>query len=456
MIMMSNYDDLLLDFDYLAEDTITLEPERIQQAAELSSQIIRSAGQWQTYLNALALYGFEQWLRERAAELTIDRANCSVMQPAVASAIEEGVCNLQVGDFKLCLLPTGSSIEDVVVLPRAAIDLPEYVAHFYVAIAVQEELEQAIIRGFIAYDRLMTELQSANLAPENDWTYQLPIAWFKLDADRLLLYLRCLETRAISLPAIPNNRSIAVERMQEDIISVIPQLQSGDYSLWQLFNWEQGGLLLTNPKLLKWLYRLPTEPEILTGQDRTSILKQLSQVLTNFSQQVVNVGLWLQSELGESAQNIAWKLLPPPALATVALRSLRVTATESVPEEFAAIIAELRGTELEEVPAEARGAYLDFNLANNPFRLYAITWLSSPEEWTLVLVLGLQTGRELPPGLKLQISARDTVLFEQLVETDSEDVYLYASTIGDLSEEFLAQISFPNREEIRFDFLFEL
>ncbi len=453
--MTDNYGDLLLDFDYICEDTIALEPERIQQAAELSSQIVKSAGQWQTYLNALALYGFEQWLRERASELPVDLENCSLMQPAVASAIDKAVCNLQVGDFKLCLLATGSSIEDVVVLPRAVIDLPEYTAHFYVAIAVREELEQAKITGFIAYDCLMAELQSANLSSEPDWTYELPLAWFEPDADRLLLYLRCLETRAISLPAIPNYRSIAVEQMQEDIIAVIPQLQSGDRSLWQLFDWERGGLLLTNPKLLKWLYRLQTEPELLTGQEGTSVLEQLSSILSSFSRQVVNVGLWLQSELDAIAENIAWTLLPPPALATVPLRSVRVTATESVSEEFAAIIAELRGTELE-IPPEARGAYLDFNKANNPFRLYAITWLSSPEEWTLVLVLGLQTGRELPSGLKLQVSDRDKVLFEQLVETDGEDVYLYASTIGDLSEEFLAQISFQNKEGIRFHFLFEL
>ena len=452
--MMSNYDELLLDYDYLTEDTLALEPEQIQQAAELSSHMVKGAGQWQTYLNALAMYAFQQWLRERAEELTIDLEHCSLMEPAIASAIAEGVCNLQVGDFKLCLLATGSSIEDVVVLPRAVIDLPEYAAHFYVAIAVQEELEQARITGFIAYDRLMAELQSAHLAPENDWTYELPIAWFEPDEDRLLLYLRCLETRAISLPAIPTNRAITVETMEQDIISVIPQLQSGDYSLWQLFNWSQGKLILTNPKLLQWLYRLQTEPELLTGQERTSLLEQLSQVLSNLSQQVVNVGLWLQSELDEIAQNIAWTMLPPPALATVPLRSVRVTATESVSEEFAAIIDELRGTELQ-VPTEARGAYLDFNLANNPFRLYAITWLNSPEEWTLLLVLGLQTGRELPPGLKLQISDRDGVLFEQLIETDSEDVYLYASTIGDLTEQFVAQISCQNQEEINFNFLFE-
>ena len=39
MTMISNYDDLLLDFDYLAEDTIILEPDSIQRAAQLSSLV---------------------------------------------------------------------------------------------------------------------------------------------------------------------------------------------------------------------------------------------------------------------------------------------------------------------------------------------------------------------------------------------------------------------------------
>ena len=459
MIMMSNYDDLLLDFDYLAEDTIVLESEQIQQAAELSSHIVKSAGQWQTYLNALAMYGFEQWLRERDAELPIDLHNCSLMQPAIANALNGAVGNLQVGDFKLCLLATGSSIEDVVVLPRALIDLPEYTPHFYVAITVQEELEQAKIKGFIAYDSLMRQLQSTNLAPEPDWTYQLPLAWFEPDAERLLLYLRCLETRAIKLPAIPNNRGIAVEEMQSAIVSVVPQLQSGDYYLWQLFNWEQGALLLTNPELLRWLYRLQTEPELSTAPDRTSIVEQLSQLFTNFSQQVVNVGLWLQSELDGIAQNITWTLLPEPVLAPVSFRSASNTVPQSPQAELETIIAELQATEVA-VPAEARAAYLNFNLADNPLRLYAVTWSiaaeeSLEEEWALLLILGVQPGYQLPQGLQLQISDREHILFEQDVAADTEDTYLYASVIGTLSEHFLVTIALSNRDNIKFNFLFE-
>ncbi len=457
--MMSNYDDLLLDFDYLAEDTIALEPEQIQQAAELSSQIVNRAGQWQAYLSALALYGFEQWLKERAAELPIDLENCSVMQPAIANAIDKGVGNLQVGDFKLCLLATGSSIEDLVVLPRAVIDLPEYTAHFYVAIAVKEELEQATIKGFITYDSLMAQLQSTNLAPEPDWTYQLPLAWFEPDVERLLLYLRCLETSAIELPAIPNNRAIAVAEMQSAIVSVIPQLQSRNFYLWQLFTWEQGALLLTNPELLSWLYRLQTEPELATERDRSLIVEQLSQLLTNFSQQVVNVGLWLQSELEGIAENITWTLLPAPVLVPVAFRSVSDTVSQSPQAELEKIIAELQATEVA-VPAEARAAYLNFNLADNPLRLYAVTWSiaaeeSLEEEWALLLILGVQSGYQLPQGLQLQISDREHILFEQDVAADTEDTYLYASVIGTLSEQFLVTIALSNRDNIKFNFLFE-
>ncbi len=457
--MMSNYDDLLLDFDYLAEDTIALESEQIQQAAELSSQIVNRAGQWQAYLNALALYGFEQWLRERAAELPIDLENCSVMQPAIANAIDKGVGNLQVGDFKLCLLATGSSIEDLVVLPRAVIDLPEYTAHFYVAIAIREELEQATIKGFITYDSLMAQLQSTNLAPEPDWTYQLPLAWFEPDVERLLLYLRCLETSAIELPAIPNNRAIAVAEMQSAIVSVIPQLQSQNYYLWQLFTWEQGALLLTNSELLRWLYRLQTEPELATERDKSSIVEQLSQLLTSFSQQVVNVGLWLQSELEGIAENITWTLLPAPALVPVAFRSVSDTVPQSPQAELETIIAELQATEVA-VPAEARAAYLNFNLADNPLRLYAVTWSiaaeeSLEEEWALLLILGVQSGYQLPQGLQLQISDREHILFEQDVAADTEDTYLYASVIGTLSEQFLVTIALSNRDNIKFNFLFE-
>ena len=72
----------------------------------------------------------------------------------------------------------------------------------------------------------MTEkLANANLQPESDWTYQLPLTWFVDDPDRLLLYLRCLEREAIPLPAIPDERAENLARMQGELTALLPQLQ---------------------------------------------------------------------------------------------------------------------------------------------------------------------------------------------------------------------------------------
>ncbi len=451
-----NFERLLFDFETCSEETIAIEQNQIEQAAQLGSQILNEAGQWQTYLNALAMFSFEQWLKERAPELPINLENCSVMQPIYASIIE-AVFNLKVGEFKLCLLATGNIREEIVILPRAVVDLPQYAAHFYVAIAVQEEQEQATITGFISYDQLVDRRQYANLQPEPDWTYQISQDWLEPDSDRLLLYLRCLEATAISLPAISTNQLISLERMQEDIVSIISQLQSGEYPLWQLLSWEQGAFLLNNPDWLAWLYHLQTTSES-ANQNQASSSGQLLQILQSLTQQVVNVGLWLQDELDEFAQNLAWTLLPAPVLAPVSLRSARVTAAQSPQEEFEKIVAELQGAEIV-IPSQARAAYLDFNLADNPLRLYAVTWPIATEEsvreWALLLILGVQSGCELPQGLQLQISDRENILFEQEVETDTEDTYLYASVIGELSEQFLTTIALSNGENIKFSFLFE-
>ena len=72
---MTNYNietnNLLLDFESFSETGIELSPEQIDRAVELSDRIPNSERQWQTYLNALALFGFETWLQSRDRSLII-------------------------------------------------------------------------------------------------------------------------------------------------------------------------------------------------------------------------------------------------------------------------------------------------------------------------------------------------------------------------------------------------
>jgi len=163
------------------------------------------------------------------------------------------------------------------------------------------------------------------------------------------------------------------------------------------------------------------------------------------------VGLWLQNELDEFAQNLSWQLLPAPIFETIPLRSLRSEDGGSPSEEFEGIIAELKRTGME-IPSNAGGACQDFNLAEHPLRLYAVTWSIPTQEniseWSLLLILGAQPGNDLPQGLKLQVGDRANVLVEREVEPDALETYLYTRVVGTEDEQFIVTIALMNGEAL--------
>ena len=445
----NNSNNLLLDFEALPVESLPLFPEQIKQAVELSNQIVNQDNQWQAYLHALALFTFESWLHSRAPELLINSDNCSIWQPSYANVIS-GIFNLEVGQFKLCLLATGSISDEVITVPRALVDLPEYAAHFYVVVNVQEEQEEATVKSFIDYNELKEHIQSDNLQAEPDWTYDLSWDRFNQEPDNLLLYLRCLEPTAIALPALSPQRLTILENILTELEPLIPQLQNSETPLWQILSWETAVPLLTSPELLDWLYQLQTGTTPAT-QKGTILTRQSAETGRRLTQKVINVGLWLQNELDEFSQSLSWTLLPAPTFALSSLRSFSLINRDLPNKELEAIIAQLRDSGMD-IPVEARGAYRDFNLGTNSLRLYALTWAIEEQknnpEWTLLTVLGAQPDHQLPQGLRLQVKEQNTLLSEKIVEQDSDDTYLYSRVIGRWDEQFSVTIILANGETL--------
>ncbi len=177
----------------LLPEIIWLESEYFARASKISNQATDEAHQWQTYLNALGLLGFEQWLKERIPEQPVTRDTNTI----------EAVGNLNVGNFKLSVIATEHLLDEVVNLPQDAIDKPEFAAHFYVVLEVLEEEEQVIIRGFMRYDQLINYRNKVNLQIR-DGCYELPLEEFDTEPNHLLFYSRCLEPTAIPLPIVSN------------------------------------------------------------------------------------------------------------------------------------------------------------------------------------------------------------------------------------------------------------
>ncbi|MEL6928284.1 MAG: DUF1822 family protein [Cyanobacteria bacterium J06600_6] len=436
-------DSLLLDFESFSETGIELSSFQVDQAIELSDRLENPERQWRTYLNSLALFGFENWLESRSDSLVIEAEQCSVRQPSQANYID-GVFNLRVGKYKICLLTNGVAIDELVTIDRALIDLPEYAAHFYLLLDVVEEQAEVKLNSFIRYEEIRQRQQKASLVPTEDWTYELPLAWFEHQPEDLLLYLRCIEPELLQLPAMASSN----EEILTQLEPLLPQLRSSQ-SLDQILTWSQAAPILRNPKLLGWLYRLQS--------DQLTVADGLTSLRNSLTQTAINVKSWLSNELDELAQNLSWTLLPPPVFAANGLRDLSVVNRASPTEEFAAIVTQLRRSG-EGVPPEARGACQDFTLGNHQLRLFALTWEIEEEnvpEWSLLLVLGGQPDHYLPQDLRLEVRESEIILDTKAIDRDTSDSYLYTQVIGELNEQFTVRVILRDGTAFTFpDFIF--
>ncbi len=403
---MTSFYELFNDLETVAQTAITIPPAKIQQAAELSSPILRPTKQWSTYLNGLALFGFEQWLAERDPTLTLNQEYFTLKQPQTANILD-GVSRLTIGDYKICLLVMGCNENENITLPRPMLDLADYAAHFYILVIVREEIEQVYIKGLIRYEQLKAMLVS----PQTDWTYQIPLNWFDQDPNHLLLYLRCLKSTPIDLSINSQIQLIPFSELKKTMSDSISELSLPDCQLWQILTWQQGASLLSYPELLDWLYRLQSTPP--SPEKIPSFSAQLLEIRRNIAQSVINVRRWLQNELDEFSQSLSWVLVPSVAWQTDSIRSLSDPTT--------VILKKLQLERGFSIPSTVTLAYRDFTLVEYLLRLSTVIWQENHQEWRLLLILSTAGQNDfLPKGM--------TIMNETnvLVESQTNEHYLYS------------------------------
>lgn len=426
---MSLHSDItgLLDLQTWQEAVILLEPEHFDRAIQLSQLATNETHQWRTYINGLAFCGFIEWLEERATGLMIQQNECSLFQPQFVGVLN-AVCHLVVNGFTLCLITTESVSREWVIVPRAVVDLPEFVAHLYVLLEVQEEHAQIVLRGCLRYDQLMQYQQKTSLPAQPDWTYLLPIDCFDRDSSHLLFYLRFLDPATLALPAIVP-RSITVHE-RDEVLQLLPQIEVNS-ELWEVLTWEQGTILFTNLARLNSQHFQPIRQE-------SSLLQPATAELTSFNQPIINVWNWWQNQFDATVRSLSWSMPQPLTPAFAMRRSLE--KVETVLQDF------IQHQEIE-IPPQAQ--YAQTTLAGTPFQFCAVTWLISTDRfvqaWAVLFILVAQPGKVLPVGTKLQVSTT-TVLTEVTLETS--DLYLYILLEGNQGEAFTPTILSPNAASV--------
>lgn len=218
---MTNLPSSLLNSRVLSPELIWLEPEQIEQAKAMSERPMPEEPQWQSYLNALALLGFEQWLSDRLPEQSIQRSPKPI----------ESVYYVEVSGFQFCLIAVEHMLDETVRIPQAVVEQPELAAHFYVVQEVSEEQEMVTIRGFCRYDELICERHNYQV---QDGYYQLPLAFLDAEPNHLLFYCRSLQPAAIALPISTSSPGKSVlTALTQTTITLTQWLQGAFDESWQ-------------------------------------------------------------------------------------------------------------------------------------------------------------------------------------------------------------------------------
>jgi Protein of unknown function (DUF1822) len=174
----------------LSPSSVELSADQVNQAVQMSEFIQDYQQRWQTYLNALALTGFKQWIGEWASELTVNDSECSLYS-AKALELNDFVYNVQVGEFSVCLISAGTILDETIPIPDAVNSAS---SHFYVLVEVLEEEMQTNVYGYFRHDQLM---QRRKTLKSEHGIYMLPLDYFNSDSNDLLLDLRHLEPSAV-------------------------------------------------------------------------------------------------------------------------------------------------------------------------------------------------------------------------------------------------------------------
>ena len=381
------------DWETLPIGTIELSLEQIDRAIQVSQSIsnpdTHPDKQWQTYINALALAGFKEWLDAWAADLHLDESQ-STLQFLQSTNWVDAVCNLQIGDFRLCLVAVPSLSDPVVMLDKAIVDSPALLPHFYVVVQVIEEEMLVQIYGYLQADQIARQRHLSPLRA-TDRTYCVPLNWFTPDPNQLLLNLRCLEADAITLPV----ETVVTEAVLTEV-----------------------------------------------AEDSTSRAS-----LPNVTQQAVNVGIWLRDQLDSIAEELSWMLMPAFAPATAGLRST-VGELETIAEALDRL-----GISIPVQARAAYRDIAQGSIAIRLYAVvWELLSTDTDPEWALLLILGTPTGQYLPIGIRLQVHDAEQLLVEETATT--EQPYLYTQVAATWNEQFQVSIGFNQQtiETVSFAF----
>jgi hypothetical protein len=139
-------------------------------------------------------------------------------------------------------------------------------------------------------------------------------------------------------------------------------------------------------------------------------------------------------------QALSWQISPIRGQLSNAFPS-PIRGFSNLSQELEGILAEIRRNL--EIPNIANYFHQDI-LLEVPLRIYAVVWSLPDDEWTLLLLLKVIAGNQIPYSLNLRISDQNEILVEEQLQPDTFHNYTFAQVIGNYEDKFLVTLTSSN------------
>lgn len=274
---------------YSQQAWIEILPEAQEKAWQITQKMSSSASHWNAYLNQLGLQYFVNWVQEDA---TLQENLKVLPSEADLASIWEFVngTRLMLGETRFVLIPTDKNGFSEIRIPQEWIDIPNWVADYYVGIELNLDERWLRVYGYTTYE----QIEKLGTYDRLDRTYSLDTENLEEDLNVMWVERELFGAKKIEVQALPIREVSPTENLLE-------QLSDRTYGSPRLeLTFEEWAAIIANDEMRQQLY----QKRLLNSTNEPKPIQ--NNVLEDPNNQFPtnDLSLWLQNIFGLGWQSL--------------------------------------------------------------------------------------------------------------------------------------------------------
>lgn len=381
--------------DNTSTNLILLEESQIKNSRQYIKKHQNLPQYQNTYQLILGCFGLQNWINQYYLDVDFYFDQQALLNES-KFLFTPFFNQLIFGQFTASLVLTEDYLSDFIIIPKIAVDLPQFSTHFYIAVDILEESGEVIILGLVRRDEIVRSKKNIQYS-ETEQGYIVPISAFDSDFASLYTYVKYLNPQKIPLPeALPEKDASIIASLERKIASFLNQPKLEESYIWEYLQltWAETSAFFERGDLLESI-----KNSLLKTTLSQEINNELKTTLKAVSQKAINLFTWFEDQLDSAA-----KFLTTPESAYQFIGGGVRDAGEDL---FKDIVDQLVSEQ--RIPLDdSRIIKIPFNLQGFDFEILVCVWADAEgldkEEWSFLCILKPNTALYFPRDTRLKIS----------------------------------------------------